>query len=76
MPLMDCNSKFTGKIRIETDSEYMFHLHSSDGSKLYIDSNLVINKSSLFIQQVGTKPFGTFLRLLEAPFLNFAFVSR
>ena len=38
---------FTGKLRIETADEYIFHLHSSDGSKLYIDSNLVINKSSL-----------------------------
>jgi hypothetical protein len=38
---------FEGKIRIETDGMYMFHLHSSDGSKLYIDSDLVINKSGL-----------------------------
>ena len=38
---------FSGKLRIDTDGVYIFNLYSSDGCKLYIDSDLVINKSSL-----------------------------
>ena len=37
---------FSGKLRIEEDGVYLFQLHSQDGSKLYIGSDLVINKSS------------------------------
>ena len=36
---------FSGKLRIDTDGVYTFRLHSQDGSKLYIDSDLVINRS-------------------------------
>ena len=38
---------FSGKFRIDEDGIYIFQLHSQDGSKLYIGSDLVINKSGL-----------------------------
>jgi len=38
---------FTGKLQIDADGLYTFHLFSEDGSKLYIDSELAVNKSGL-----------------------------
>jgi hypothetical protein len=38
---------FTGKLQIDEDGIYTFHLFSEDGSKLYIGQELVINKSGL-----------------------------
>jgi hypothetical protein len=38
---------FAGRLHVDTDGPYLFHLHSTDGSKLYIGADLVINKSSL-----------------------------
>jgi hypothetical protein len=37
---------FSGNLRIDKDGIYIFLLQSNDGSKLYIDGELVINKSS------------------------------
>jgi len=38
---------FSGRLRIEEDGIYIFQLHSRDGSKLHVGSELVINKSGL-----------------------------
>jgi hypothetical protein len=38
---------FTGKLQIDADGLYTFHLFSEDGSKLYIGSDLAVNKSGL-----------------------------
>jgi hypothetical protein len=38
---------FTGRIRIDEDGIYIFRLTSDDGGKLYIGSDLVVNKGGL-----------------------------
>ena len=36
-----------GRLKIETDGSYTFSLNSDDGSKLYIDGNLVVDNDGL-----------------------------
>jgi hypothetical protein len=38
---------YSGQIQIDDDGVYIFRLYSEDGSKLYIGSELVVNKSGL-----------------------------
>jgi len=39
----DFAMRFTGNINIDTSGQYTFYLSSDDGSRLYIDNNLVVN---------------------------------
>ncbi len=47
--------KFVGKLVIETSGEYQFHVGSDDGSKLYIDDELIIDNDGThgYIERSG-----------------------
>lgn len=48
--------KFVGKLIVETAGQYTFTIGSDDGSKLYIDDNLVVNNDGLhgYQERTGT----------------------
>ncbi|WP_149275213.1 PA14 domain-containing protein [Pareuzebyella sediminis] len=65
--------RYTGYIEIENGGSYTFYTDSDDGSKLYIDANLVVDNDGLhgIVEESGTIALSPGLHWLEILFFEF-----